>query len=104
MNPTGRSCSLSWQTRTSSHRQQYIELMRDMFNELLEIRYSSNLFRLETAEDVQARVAFHNTGPSQLPGLIVMSLSDKISPDLDPTYEGMVVLVNANDEQQVFRR
>jgi pullulanase-type alpha-1,6-glucosidase len=83
--------------------QQYIELMRDMFNELLEIRYSSKLFRLETAEDVQARVAFHNTGPTQLPGLIVMSLSDKISPDLDPTYESMVVLVNANDEQQVFR-
>jgi hypothetical protein len=73
-----------------------------MFNELLEIRYSSNLFRLETAEDVQARVAFHNTGPSQLPGLIVMSLSDTVSPDLDPTYESMVVLVNANDEQQVF--
>jgi hypothetical protein len=78
--------------------------MRDMFNELLEIRYSSNLFRLETAEDVQARLAFHNTGPSQLPGLIVMSLSDKISiPILIPTYESLVVLINANDEQQVFR-
>jgi pullulanase len=31
--------------------QKYILLMRDMFNELLEIRYSSNLFRLETAEE-----------------------------------------------------
>jgi pullulanase len=81
---------------------EHILLMRDMFTELLEIRYSSKLFRLETAEDVQARVMFHTTGPSQLPGLIVMSLSDAVAPDLDPTYEGMVVLINANDEQQVF--
>ncbi|MEN4041328.1 MAG: pullulanase-type alpha-1,6-glucosidase, partial [Anaerolineaceae bacterium] len=82
--------------------QAHILRMRDMFTELLEMRYSSKLFRLETAEDVQARVMFHNTGPNQLPGLIVMSLSDAPAPDLDPTYEGLVVLVNANDEAQAF--
>ncbi|HSV86659.1 MAG TPA: pullulanase-type alpha-1,6-glucosidase [Levilinea sp.] len=80
----------------------HILRMREMFAELLEMRYSSKLFRLETAEDVQARVKFHNTGPSQLPGLIVMSLSDAPAPDLDPTYESLVVLVNANDEPQTF--
>jgi pullulanase-type alpha-1,6-glucosidase len=82
--------------------EEYIVLMRDLFTELLEIRYSSKLFRLETAEDVQDRAMFHNTGPDQLPGMIVMSLSDAPMPDLDPTYEGLVVLINANDEQQVF--
>jgi hypothetical protein len=45
-------------------------------------------------------VAFHNTGPAQIPGLIVMSLSDLIEPDLDPNHELIVVLVNANDEAQ----
>ena len=73
-----------------------------MFAELLRIRYSSRLFRLQTAEDVQARVTFLNTGPDQLPGLIVMSISDSLDPDLDRNLESIVVLVNANDEAQTF--
>ena len=44
--------------------------------EMLQIRRSTGLFRLPTAAEVSGRLAFHNTGPSQIPGLIVMSLSD----------------------------
>jgi hypothetical protein len=76
--------------------------MADLYQELLQIRYSSSLFRLQTAEDVQARVAFHNTGPDQIPGLIVMTLSDMVEPDLDPELEQIIVLINANDEDQSF--
>jgi pullulanase-type alpha-1,6-glucosidase len=79
-----------------------IELAAALFQELLQIRYSSPLFRLQAAEEVQARVAFHNTGSSQVPGLIVMSLSDQVAPDLDRAHELFVVLVNANDEAQAF--
>jgi hypothetical protein len=57
---------------------------------------------LQTAEDVQARLAFWNTGPDQLPGLIVMSISDNQDPDLDREHESIVVLINANDEAQTF--
>jgi pullulanase-type alpha-1,6-glucosidase len=70
--------------------------------EILAIRGSSPLFSLETAAAVQERVAFHNTGPGQLPGLIVMSLSDTVEPDLDPDHESIVVLFNANDATQTF--
>ena len=70
--------------------------------ELLAIRSSSPLFRLQTREDVQARLAFHNTGPDQLPGLIVMSLSDLVDDALDPHHQLIVVLINANDEPQTF--
>jgi pullulanase len=73
-----------------------------LFQELLAIRDSSPLFHLQTAEEVQARVMFHNTGPSQLPGLIVMTISDMVEPDLDANMEQMVVLINANDEAQSF--
>jgi pullulanase-type alpha-1,6-glucosidase len=73
----------------------------DLFQELLEIRYSSPLFRLQSADDVQSRVMFHNTGPDQIPGLIVMSLSDHIEPDMDEAYESIIVLINANDESQI---
>jgi pullulanase-type alpha-1,6-glucosidase len=74
----------------------------NMFNELLRIRYSSLLFRLETAEEVQNRLAFLNTGPDQLPGLIVMTLSDEVGKDIDPAFKSIVVLINANDEAQTF--
>jgi hypothetical protein len=73
-----------------------------LFQELLAIRGSSKLFRLETAVDIQERVVFHNTGPDQLPGLIVMSISDLTAVDLDRAHEFIVVLVNANDEAQSF--
>ena len=72
--------------------------------ELLEVRDSSPLFRLQTEADVMARLQFLNTGPDQVPGLIVMSLSDKLAnlPDLDPAHEQIVVLFNASDTAQSF--
>ncbi len=79
-----------------------IMLTTELFQELLEVRASSELFHLKTAAEIQDRVAFHNTGPSQLPGLIVMSVSDLAGTDLDRYYEAIVVLVNANDEAQAI--
>jgi pullulanase len=38
------------------------------FSELLKIRYSSELFRMPTFEEVQRNLTFLNTGPSQTPG------------------------------------
>jgi pullulanase len=75
----------------------YILLALDHFMDVLTIRKSSPLFRLRTAEEVEARLRFHNTGPGQVPGLIVMTLSD-VSGTLDRRHELIVVLFNANDE------
>ena len=68
------------------------------FREVLEIRQSSPLFRLKTAEDVQARLMFHNTGPEQTPGVIVMSISDMVDgmPQLDENYAMIVVVFNGD--------
>lgn len=79
-----------------------IAFARDTFRELLQIRDSSPLFRLQTAAQVQDRLQFHNTGVAQIPGLIVMSLSDLTGDDLDPNVDMMVVLFNATPEQQIF--
>ena len=46
------------------------------FREVLAIRQSSPLFRLTDAADVQARVTFYNTGVMQVPGVVVMGVSD----------------------------
>ncbi len=77
-------------------------LMAQLFRELLQIRQSTPLFRLQTAVDVQQRLLFHNTGPQQIPGLIVMSISDVIGADLDANYDMIVVLFNAADETITF--
>ena len=70
--------------------------------EMLAVRSSSPLFRLTTEAEVMERVEFHNTGPSQIPGLIVMSITDAVGEDLDPVLEDIAVLFNATDEEQVF--
>jgi pullulanase-type alpha-1,6-glucosidase len=79
-----------------------VQFSAALYQELLRIRYSSPLFRLHNAAEVQERLAFHNTGPDQLPGLVAMTLSDLAEPDLDRGHELLVVLVNANDEEQTI--
>jgi pullulanase/glycogen debranching enzyme len=72
------------------------------FREMAQVRASSPLFRLPTAEAVQARLTFLNTGPEQMPGVIVMSLSDTVGDNLDPTADRVVVIFNADDEAITF--
>lgn len=67
--------------------------------EMLAIRQSSKLFRLETGEAIQNQVSFFNTGLEQKPGLIAMHIADDDS-DLDPEREAIMVMINANDEAQ----
>lgn len=47
---------------------------RDAFNDLLRIRAGSTLFRMRTADDVRARLAFRNVGPDQNPVVIAAHL------------------------------
>lgn len=63
--------------------------------EMLAIRKSSPLFRLRTGEDIMARLRFHNTGPDQIPGLIVMSIDGESGPEI-------VVAFNAAREARRF--
>lgn len=70
------------------------------FREMLQIRKSSPLFRLQTAEQVQRALTFFNTGPDQTPGLIVMRLSDVDG--LGENYEDIVVLFNARPDAVSF--
>jgi pullulanase/glycogen debranching enzyme len=78
-----------------------IKTVAEHFREMLMIRKSSRLFRLPNQSEVIARVGFLNTGPSQVPGLIVMTLAD---PDgsVDRVREMIVVLFNATNVPQLF--
>ncbi|QCE07791.1 pullulanase [Vigna unguiculata] len=92
-----------------SFKPQKIDILAAMENflNLLRIRYSSPLFRLKTANAIQQRVSFHNTGPSWFCGVIVMSIEDGHDgfpglSQLDPIYSFIVVVINASPKEASF--
>jgi hypothetical protein len=68
---------------------------------MLRIRKSSLLFRLRTAEQVLQRVKFYNTGPYQIPGLLVICIVNPAL-DLDPEISMVLTLINASKEPHTF--
>lgn len=80
------------------------EILRTVnhLRELLRMRKSTPLLRLRTAEQVRARVRFMNTGPDQVPGLIVMRVSNEVESlrPVDPNLRSVVVVLNATPQTQ----
>lgn len=70
------------------------------FREFMQIRYSSRLFRMPTFNEVQRNLTFLNTGPNQIPGLIVMKL-DANGGDYG-RYSDILVVFNATNQQVTF--
>ena len=70
------------------------------FSELLRIRYSSELFRMPTFDEVQQNLTFLNTGPNQTAGLIVMKLD--ANGGQQGIYKHIVVLFNATNASLTF--
>ncbi|MGA8026454.1 MAG: pullulanase-type alpha-1,6-glucosidase [Bryobacteraceae bacterium] len=68
---------------------------RDAFQEFLNIRSSSLLFHMSTLSEIQNNLHFLNTGPAQVPGLIVMKL-DANGGFYGP-FRHIVVVFNATD-------
>lgn len=77
-----------------------IALSSELFREMFRIRYSTPLFRLQTAEEVMSQLRFLNTGPEQIPGVIVMTIAD--AGNLDANYAGIAVIFNGSDETIEF--
>jgi pullulanase-type alpha-1,6-glucosidase len=77
-----------------------IEAARQGALDLLRLRFSSPLFRLGSAELVQAKVSFPHGGPTQTPGVIVMVLDDRVGEPVDPDRERLVVVFNASPDEQ----
>ncbi|WP_343731793.1 alpha-1,6-glucosidase domain-containing protein [Duganella sp.] len=71
---------------------------RNAMNTLLAIRQDSSLFRLRTAQDVSERLRFHNTGPAQVPGVIVMSIAGQGYEGA--RYKSVVTLFNVTKTAQ----
>ena len=100
-----------------------IDLAANLYQDLLKVRASSKLFRLNTAEQIKDRVGFHNVGASQTHGVIVMSIDDgagcllavqdfegncdqtdsaNLRADIDPNYDAIVVVFNGTQSEQTM--
>jgi hypothetical protein len=74
---------------------------RGAFNDLLRIRSSSTLFRLHSATEVAERLGFLNTGPQQVPEVIVGHLLGRGYPGAN--FSEMLYLVNVDTKPQTLR-
>ncbi len=78
-----------------------IQSAREVFRETLLLRASLPLLRLRSAAEVEARLRFHNTGPTQMPGVIALTLSDADG-TLDRRVTQIAVVFNANKDARAL--
>lgn len=77
-----------------------IAMARDMFRDLLAIRTSSSLFRLQTAADVQQRLKFYNMGPQQNGSVMVGQLDGKNYPGAG--FKSVIYFINVAQAAQTL--
>ncbi|QDB80133.1 pullulanase-type alpha-1,6-glucosidase [Georgenia wutianyii] len=76
-----------------------IEQSAAMTQDLLELRFSTDLFRLGSAELIHEKVTFPGSGPDATPGLLVMAVDDTAgAQDVDPALDAVLTVFNASPE------
>ncbi|AEG43559.1 pullulanase-type alpha-1,6-glucosidase [Isoptericola variabilis] len=77
----------------------HIATASEQARELLELRFSTELFRLGSAELIGEKVSFPDAGPDAVPGVITMSIDDTAGgTDVDPALDGVLAVFNASPE------
>jgi pullulanase/glycogen debranching enzyme len=67
--------------------------------DLLRLRFSTPLFRLGSADQVNAKVTFPASGTADAhPGVIAMRIDDTKGADADPALRGLLVVFNASPD------
>ncbi|BDZ41058.1 alpha-1,6-glucosidase [Paraoerskovia sediminicola] len=66
--------------------------------DLLRLRYSTDLFRLGDAAAIEQKVTFPGSGADAVPGLLVMRIDDTVGADTDPALDGVLAVFNASPE------
>ncbi|WP_082589822.1 pullulanase-type alpha-1,6-glucosidase [Agromyces sp. Soil535] len=66
--------------------------------DVLRVREEVDLLQLGSAELIDEKVTFPNSGPDAAPGLIVMQIDDLVGEDVDPELDGALVVFNASPE------
>lgn len=67
--------------------------------DLLRVRDEVDLLQLGSAELIQQKLTFPNSGTDAAPGVIVMLIDDLVGEDVDPELEGALVVFNASPSE-----
>ena len=78
-----------------------IDTSSEIAMDFLRVRSSSRLFTLGSAELINQKVTFPNSGPDAVDGTIMMLINDEAGAgtDVDPALDGALVVFNATDKQ-----
>ena len=82
-------------------RPEHIRFVRDAALDLLRIRASSRLFRLTSADDIERRLRFFNTGPDAVPTVMLAHLDGEGLPDAG--FAELVYAINVGLSTQTLR-
>ncbi|MDH6235256.1 pullulanase-type alpha-1,6-glucosidase, partial [Cryobacterium sp. CG_9.6] len=75
----------------------------DQAQDLLRLKQSTELFRLGDAKLITQKLSFPASGPTAVPGVIVMRIDDTVGADVDRTLDGLLTVFNASPEPQTIR-
>ncbi len=67
--------------------------------DLLRLRFSTELFRLGDAGLIEQKVSFPGSGPDADPGVVVMRIDDTVGRDVDRRLDGVLVVLNATPDE-----
>ncbi len=81
-----------------------IQNMVSYYKELASLRAAYPLLTLGRGDEVIKRVGFLNTGPYQIPSLILMTIDNGLysGKDLDPRLDALMVIINASPFERQF--
>lgn len=71
----------------------------DGAQDLLRLRFSTDLFRLGDAALIEQKVSFPASGPDADPGVVVMRIDDTVGRDVDRRLDGVLVVFNATPDE-----
>ncbi|MFC5043150.1 pullulanase-type alpha-1,6-glucosidase [Ornithinimicrobium kibberense] len=78
----------------------HIKQASAMAQDLLRLRFSTELFRLGDPDLIEQKVSFPVSGTEHGdPQVIVMRVDDTAGADVDPALDGLVVVLNASDQE-----
>jgi pullulanase-type alpha-1,6-glucosidase len=82
----------------------HIATASEQARDLLELRSSTRLFRLGSAELIQEKVSFPGAGPDATPGVVTMSVDDtQGDTDVDQKLDGVLVVFNASPQKATVK-
>lgn len=79
----------------------HIEHSSELVNQLIELRFSSDLLRLGSADLINEKITFPESGANATPGLITMFIDDTLGIDADPERDSALVVFNASPNEIV---